>query len=546
MAEIPRFDVEGGSGANFRNVSAVRPVGLQAEAQLFDFVSRDFEIHSEQFAQAQAAAEKAQLAERDIALDLKTQEIRERNRLNPNGFARDMDNYILSTADNVPDEIRDAYILRARQKTASAFIQERQNFVTHQLEVGKREAKAFLEIQENRLLSYGAPENEIDLQLINDDRVIYERFLESELNAGNMTPSEVNLRKQSLNDKMQSSYLLGKMQQNDMPLDFLVDVIGGETDDPILQNLSPAAKQEALSQGQQLFSALQQIEQRDERLRQELVDAQKTIHVDTIYQNPTSPTAQDSIKILRSLAATPEERKKVQDLQEFVANAESKRYKESDPSTVFDVESELARGELSQTRLDDLHGNGLSNEDFNKYRNRLESERDSLVSSPTYQLIKERMDEEFPGPKKLSQTELLLSMFGGNDIPGISKDPNEIARLQRNEKLKTQMLLDIKTQILEQGNINSETQLLEAGNAALVKMRQEVLQGSGGNTKPSPTGNPLPKSAALQDTNAIAQHKKYIGKPDMLRQDIQNGKLDPATGRAIFNLIKEEENARAE
>jgi hypothetical protein len=538
MADLPRFDVLGGSGANFRNVRTVTPSGNRAEAELFNSVSQDFQVHSARFQRAQDAANKAELARRDIDLDLKAQEIRERNRLNPGGFNEDMENYINATAENVPEEVRGAYMLRARQKTAATFINERQKFVAHQLDLGKRDAEAFIEVQENRLLSYGVPSNEVELQLMQDDQSIYERFLDSEIAAGNLTANEVILKKQSLNEGMQASYALGRMQQEQLPLDFMVKVLKGNTDDPFLKDLSPGAKQKMLSQGQQLFSAQQQLEQRDERIRNEFITAQKTVHVDNIYNNPTSDTAQDSLKLLKSTATSPEERGKIEKLQEFVDNAEAERFQESDPEVVFDVEAALARGELTEDSLSTLHGEGLSNNDFNKYRAKVEQQRDSLIASPTFKLVKERMDAEFPSPKKLSQSELIMSMFSKKAIPGVSTDPEEIAKLEQNERLKNQMLLDLKGRILDDKSIGSEDQLLEAANAAIVKMRQEVLQGS---TKGGPVVLTRPKQAAMQNTEAVEQSQKYVGKINKLRQDIKSGRIDADLGRAIYNIIKDEE-----
>ena len=530
MVDIPRFDVLGGSGANFRNVQRVDPVGIRAEKELFSAVSRDFQIQSANFAAAQESANKAELAKRDIDIDLKAQELRERNRLNPGGFARDMENYVNATAENVPVEVRPSYLLRARQKTAAAFIQERKSFVSHELEMGRRDAAAFIEVQENRLLSYGSPKNEIELQLMNDDKVIYERFLESEVIAGNISEGEAALRKDNLNTKMQSSYLLSKMQDQDKPLDFLLKVLDGNTDDPLLSALSPDAKQAALSQGQQLFSAKQQIEQRDERLRNEYVAAQKTIHVDQIYTNPTSDTARDSLEVLRTISQTPEERSAVQKLQDFMDNAESEQYTESDPAIVYSVEKLFARGDLNQQDLDTFHGEGISTQDYNKYRARIEAERDSLVSSPTFELLRERMDVEFPSPKKIDP---LTALLGGKDLEESAEDKR---RLEHNERLKTQMLLDIKTKILQDQSIVSEKQLLEEGNAALVKMRQEILQS--GDT--IPTIPSLPKAAALQNDQAVSLTEKYRGNRKKIHDDLKKGILDEDTARAIYNLLREE------
>lgn len=537
MTNVARFDVLGGSGANFRNVRRVDFAGFRAQAEGFHSLAREAQRTQQTFQRIEENAVRNAMAQRDIDLDLKVQEVREDNRLNPGGFLTSMETYVNTTADELPDNMRNDYLLRARQKTAAAFIQERRKFMQNQVEMNERESNAFIELHENRLKSYGAPDNDIELDLLEQDQAIYDVFVNAEVEAGLITPSEAELRKQELNEEMQAGYLLDKMQNSDQPLDLLLDVLDGNTDDPVLQDLTPMAKQKALSQGQQLFNAIQQIEQRNERVLTEAVNAQKTTHVDNVYTNPTSPSALDSMETLKRLATTPEERIKLQKLDEFIAEAETARYNTTDAEIEFQVEGKLARGELTQNELDDLHGNGLSNSDFNKYRAKLDNQREGLVSSPTYRLVQERMDSEFPSPRKINFMDEI--MYGGRSLAELTAEQkqNEV-----NERLKTQALIDLKTRILDDKTITSEGDLLEAGNAAIVKLRQEVAQGVKPDTPSKPVVLTRQKQVAMQNPEAVDLSKKYSGNLDQLKRDVKAGKIDRGLAREVYNILKEDED----
>jgi len=537
MTNVARFDVLGGSGANFRNVRRVDFAGFRAQAEGFHSLAREAQRTQQTFQRIEENAVRNAMAQRDIDLDLKVQEVREDNRLNPGGFLTSMETYVNTTADELPDNMRNDYLLRAWQKTAAAFIQERRKFMQNQVEMNERESNAFIELHENRLKSYGAPDNDIELDLLEQDQAIYDVFVNAEVEAGLITPSEAELRKQELNEEMQAGYLLDKMQNSDQPLDLLLDVLDGNTDDPVLQDLTPMAKQKALSQGQQLFNAIQQIEQRNERVLTEAVNAQKTTHVDNVYTNPTSPSALDSMETLKRLATTPEERIKLQKLDEFIAEAETARYNTTDAEIEFQVEGKLARGELTQNELDDLHGNGLSNSDFNKYRAKLDNQREGLVSSPTYRLVQERMDSEFPSPRKINFMDEI--MYGGRSLAELTAEQkqNEV-----NERLKTQALIDLKTRILDDKTITSEGDLLEAGNAAIVKLRQEVAQGVKPDTPSKPVVLTRQKQVAMQNPEAVDLSKKYSGNLDQLKRDVKAGKIDRGLAREVYNILKEDED----
>lgn len=511
---------------NFRGLPKVNPTGLQTEAALYDTVANEMAKVSQTFNAIQAR--KNELAKREAMARVKIAEeelknvdpvsgngvtasmtpaaaaskqvvdagvqgytakmeidlqgnlarIANENAGNPARMREMMNAFIEKGQANLPPQISSYYKENATRE-ANFYLEKTSR---DQLNAGVAEAKnnvdTLINTQHDQLEQFGMPDSPVAQSTLELRSAKYRVALDNAVRAGHLTAGEAELRVLEIQDSMMESAIVGEIQRAPNKLDFALKVAAGKSG-TYLDNASPKQRQYALATAQSLASVEDQIEARKERAIAKAKEASFVYYQKQIITDPFGDHSKTLDRMFKT-ASTVADMERYEKMKGFIDNAEDDLYNKSDRQTMMLFDMRANKGTLRQEDLDDAFANRdpkkrIGQADYRRLTEKLESEREGLTQTLAFKTFVDRLEIEFPAPRK-SGLEGFIAAMGGKQPVGVSIPSEDGAALAANEKLQNETLLELQEAIRD-GRITSPEQLTVWGEDRLNKIRASRNQG---------------------------------------------------------------------
>lgn len=461
----------------------------------------------------------------------------------PDSMVKSMNAYIDKTATDMPADVAANYKVMSSKTVNSLAIRAFEAKAARERDLAKRDTLALIDIAEERLGSFGIPQSAEDEELMAVEFAKYQSALDGAVESGFLAENETVLRREQLRGRVEDSTIMSAIQQAPNKLEFALAVAEGRSG-TALDEYTPAARQKALASAQSLYSVEEQIESKAKAAQAAARKRFKTNAYKNLYANPESPQNNLVLEALENYATSPDDIVEVQRLRDFLENAQTERFTESNPQHLSYLESLAARGDLTLDELDMSHGSEnknirLATSDYRRLVDEVESNREGLVNTITWESWQERLDLEFPSLEKMSTSEMMLALVTGNSAdPNSGLSGDDLAKRKSFEKAKQALRVEAKTKIAD-GDISSESDLNEFLGEEYAKMKQRFGSKSLGEglTVQPPVLQMLPQDVRDNYPLYLADENKFLS-------DVASGKLTAEQANVIDKAIKESRNAK--
>lgn len=373
-----------GPTANFKAVPKVQPVGMEQVATEFaragenikQLANQSLEIHRQEVkVEAQRkgladgaregfdpstlpdevttaalayrqAASQSYLAQMGTARDEKFFQLERQHANNPELMREQMAAYVESTTADMPDDVAASYTQLANQQALDIYQRSYVQLQQRQQEQMRKTIQSRMDLLEYQIQNTTPQElDENGKQLFTTQQVELARHVEQAVQNGVITPAEGQLRIQRAQDSIQQSTINAAILNAENP-------IAAAVLDPQMQKLPPQQRLKALSYAVQQQSALENMQNRQDKALEKARDQFKASLLNTLYQTkedgsplvePGSPEREQIIDAYRSVSTD-----STKDFQEFLQLQEEEedlsdaRFNESDPAMLSAVQTAIA------------------------------------------------------------------------------------------------------------------------------------------------------------------------------------------------------------
>jgi len=533
---VPEFNPGGSSPLTFAGSPAISAIGtrsqaaeFRATAKLFDTVA-DTAIALFSLSQNESSRSSytsnlisdSKLHFRNLAATAKT----------PDEYLKQANAFIDGTASTLPEEFKDAFISRARVRATSEWIQINKKFSEELRDRSSKDLDSALVESETDILRTGLPTNLLEQEVLTGKLEDHRFLLDKQEEAGFITAGEKSLKIDELLRAQSKEQAWNLLQASGQPMALIVRAMEGDVGISQIDNLSAGEKSIFLDFAFKKNSAIQQLKAQEAAQQKVLVKGQRVQSRLQISSEPLGVNTDANLQKLRVLAETEAEFREVEKWEDFVDNHETERYTESDQVLKARFEGSLARGALTEEQVFTVLGEGLSTEDFKGFIKDIREQKDSLVTSNTFQFILAEWQNKLPPPERKAPWIMLGELLAGGKI---STPSTGQAQFEENESLTVENFLDLQREILVNKSITTEEEMLKFMSARL----QTILQGRSQAKIPSQNSMTLADVSLEASTGRLSPFvDRYRNRVQDLYPDFLSGRLPEITSIDLGKIQK--------
>lgn len=409
---VPRYNPE--TTGRMTSIPTISFVGAEAAENTMTELARSGYRLAQAGEEMRSAAEQKYMDSLEVDVTTNFAKIQAQHKDDPEGLKKNLGSYIDSVVANIPFAFDKSQMKNAMAKQAArAYATSVAALAGKEQTSARAEAKARNELLEQDIVDMGIPVSEADKELLSQRVAVYKAGIASQIKSGILAPSEGELKFREFEGKMKASMATSYVQQSENPARAFYDVMAGNTPHPELNKLTPAEKQKLLGQAQALTTMQQNVVSMSKE--KTLTDNRdnRNLAMAALLADPTSiATAEGraNLDTIMNKTVSAEDVTEAAHMKDYMDHWGDKRYQQSDPNIYEAVEAAVAQRQISDSQLLQLHGQGLSTEDYVKLKNMKDS-TNATMDSATFSDVQSQVDsmiKELKEPGILAQAKALI------------------------------------------------------------------------------------------------------------------------------------------
>jgi hypothetical protein len=385
----------------------------------------------------------------------------------------------------------------------------------------EKDFMASLDILEGDIKRIGMPQTQEARVAFEAKMAEYDTILQGGVAAGHVSPKQVQVAKQKLEEAVQENMLLEHVLRSENPVTMAIRMVQGDTGLPNIDNAPPEQRLRALSAAVQLNSIQMNQEasfnakvkaDTQTRFNEAYIDAAETM-------DRGQPLSRDQEKYLLELASTPEQANQVRRLASPPAGEERK----SDPVFFDNLRGDLDRGVVLPADIQDAVAQGhITPKDGRALIDRYRKFPKDIMNSVQFDAFKNNLNLLLPDPPKPS-----------SDLLFTPPDPEAAARQLRKKQILAKVTDTISrgtavfAGVQDGKEVKQEIAITPDNVQELVFDTEinELRKTLEGQTGSAPRPNNEPSSVVSYDAQKPALVLRYTNNLPTLFEDIGSGKV---------------------